>query len=180
MYSNKTRSRKSSSHSSLAPRRSNANHTIKYLTSHQTMLYFGVYSEKSRLIASKCSPTLSPTPDCTLTPVESALTRMSRVTGLESALTNSLDLKSFRIRTYKKPGGEGGSTLQVAQTLLSVLRRAPPASRGDTRSRTANPNRISMPIISMPIFPTDYSLPTTRYPRPATRHSLSRTHSLLK
>ena len=84
------------------------------------MLYFGVYSEKSRLIASKCSPTLSPTPDCTLTPVESALTRMSRVTGLESALTNSLDLKSFRIRTYEKTQGEGVKLLTSALVPLSA------------------------------------------------------------
>jgi hypothetical protein len=42
-----------------------------------------------------------------LNPLESALPRNSPITRLESALTNSLDLKSFRIRTYKKRWGEG-------------------------------------------------------------------------
>src|SRR5580692_6102745 len=43
-----------------------------------------------------------------LSPLESALTKNPRVTHLESALPNSLDLKSFRIRTYEKGRGEGG------------------------------------------------------------------------
>ena len=42
-----------------------------------------------------------------LTSIESALTRDTPITRLESALTKSLDLKSFRIRTYKKGGGGG-------------------------------------------------------------------------
>src|SRR5580700_5642225 len=42
-----------------------------------------------------------------LNPLKSALAKNKRVTLLESALPNSLDLKSFRIRTYKKRWGEG-------------------------------------------------------------------------
>jgi hypothetical protein len=42
-----------------------------------------------------------------LTPLESALPQNAPITPLQSALTNSLDLKSFRIRTYKKKGGRG-------------------------------------------------------------------------
>src|SRR5271168_4221565 len=42
-----------------------------------------------------------------LSPLESALTKNRRVTHLESALPKSLDLKSFRIRTYEKRGGRG-------------------------------------------------------------------------
>src|SRR5271156_350560 len=44
-----------------------------------------------------------------LTPSESALPQSRRVTRLESALPKSLDLKSFRIRTYKKWRGEGAN-----------------------------------------------------------------------
>jgi len=47
----------------------------------------------------------SPRPSQTVNPLESALPKNRRVTPLESALPNSLDLKSFRIRTYKKGGG---------------------------------------------------------------------------
>ena len=43
-----------------------------------------------------------------LSPLQSALPKNSPVTRLESALPNSLDLKSFIIRTYEKtPGGRG-------------------------------------------------------------------------
>src|SRR5580704_3143215 len=46
-----------------------------------------------------------------LSPAESALPRNTPITPLQSALAKSLDLKSFRIRTYKiRPGG-GGSKL---------------------------------------------------------------------
>src|SRR5437879_10837028 len=41
------------------------------------------------------------------TPLECALTKNAAVSALECALTNSLDLKSFGIRTYKKVGGRG-------------------------------------------------------------------------
>src|SRR6202040_4285866 len=46
-------------------------------------------------------------PSQTVNPLESALPRNRRVTPLESALPKSLDLKSFRIRTYKKRRGRG-------------------------------------------------------------------------
>jgi hypothetical protein len=42
-----------------------------------------------------------------LTPLQSALPQNAPITRLESALPNSLDLKSFRIRTCKKWWGEG-------------------------------------------------------------------------
>jgi hypothetical protein len=42
-----------------------------------------------------------------ITPLQSALAKNSFVTPLESALTNSLHFKSFRIRTYEKRGGRG-------------------------------------------------------------------------
>jgi hypothetical protein len=42
-----------------------------------------------------------------VTPLECALTKNAAVSALECALTNSLDLKSFGIRTYKKVGGRG-------------------------------------------------------------------------
>ena len=51
----------------------------------------------------------SPSPAVNL--LESALPRNERVTPVESALPKSLDLKSFRIRTYKKGGGEGTNLL---------------------------------------------------------------------
>src|SRR5271154_4284118 len=44
-----------------------------------------------------------------LSPLESALTKNTRVTRLESALPYSLDLKSFRIRTYEKRRGRGAN-----------------------------------------------------------------------
>ena len=40
-----------------------------------------------------------------LTPLPSALSPNTPITPLQSALTNSLDLKSFTIRTYAKTGG---------------------------------------------------------------------------
>src|SRR5882724_4620811 len=44
-------------------------------------------------------------------PLQSALPKNARVTPLQSALPNSLDLKPFRIRTYKKRWGERGKLL---------------------------------------------------------------------
>src|SRR5271156_1375317 len=68
----------------------------------------------------------------TVTRLESAVPKNTRVTPLQSALPNSLDLKSFRIRTYKKAGGEGGKVLtNFADTQLSryaELRPSPPPS----------------------------------------------------
>jgi len=49
------------------------------------------------------APSASPA----LKPLESALPQNGRVTRLESADPKTLDLKSFRIRTYKKGRGEG-------------------------------------------------------------------------
>jgi hypothetical protein len=46
-----------------------------------------------------------------LTPLQSALPRNAPITRLESALPNSLDLKSFRIRTCENRWGEGGELL---------------------------------------------------------------------
>jgi hypothetical protein len=42
-----------------------------------------------------------------LTSIESILTKIRPLTILQSALTKTLDLKSSRINTYKKTGGEG-------------------------------------------------------------------------
>jgi hypothetical protein len=75
------------------------------------------------------SPVLSSLPNdpaCySLTPLRSALTGNARVTPLESALPKWLDLKSFRIRTYKKGGGEGCKLLTrpATTTLLSPGRQ---------------------------------------------------------
>jgi hypothetical protein len=57
-----------------------------------------------------------------LSPSESALTKKALVTHLESALPKSLDLKSFRIRTYVKGWGEGAERLTRNQR--SALPRA--------------------------------------------------------
>jgi hypothetical protein len=46
-----------------------------------------------------------------LSPLESTLPKNGRVTRLESADPKTLDLKSFRIRTYEKGRGEGGKRL---------------------------------------------------------------------
>src|SRR5271155_1399001 len=46
---------------------------------------------------------------------ESALTKFASVTPLESALAKTLDLKSFRIRTYKKRGGRGSKILTTTR-----------------------------------------------------------------
>src|SRR5271170_4822186 len=47
----------------------------------------------------------------TLNPLESALPQNAPITPLQSALPKSLDLKSFRIRTYEKRRGEGWERL---------------------------------------------------------------------
>src|ERR1700722_14461480 len=46
-----------------------------------------------------------------LTPLQSALTKNALITLLESALTKTRGLKSFRIRTYEKRWGERLSVL---------------------------------------------------------------------
>src|SRR5882757_10734779 len=58
------------------------------------------------------APSASPA----LKPLESALPQNGRVTRLESADPKTLDLKSFRIRTYKK-GGEGDQTVNQKMPL---------------------------------------------------------------
>ena len=55
-----------------------------------------------------------------LSPSESALPQNPSVTRLESALPKSLDLKSFRIRTYKKWRGEGGKLLTRDQRTFMI------------------------------------------------------------
>ena len=59
-------------------------------------------------MSSPVRPRRPPTPQVLQ---KSALTKKQRVTRLESVLTNSLDLKVFRIRSYKKRRGEGGEWL---------------------------------------------------------------------
>jgi hypothetical protein len=55
-----------------------------------------------------------------LTPLQSSLTENSCVTPLESALPKTRHLKSFRIRTYEKGGGEGCKLLtRLATTTLT-------------------------------------------------------------
>ena len=63
-----------------------------------------------------------------LSPLESALPGNTPITPLESALTKSLDLKSFRIRTSKKRGGEGP---------LPSAHPDPNTSRGNWDQRTS-------------------------------------------
>jgi hypothetical protein len=72
-------------------------------------------------------------PPQTVNPLESALPENRRVTPLESALPKSLDLKSFRIRTYKKRRGEGclGAGLgQLYQSEKGVIDRSGDAEGG--------------------------------------------------
>src|SRR5271154_932832 len=79
-----------------------------------------------------------PTAPCSLTSLESALTKNRPITHLESALTNSLDLKSFRIRTYEKRRGEGCKRL----TSLSPADFFPEGSRWSSLT-----NRQSRPAL---------------------------------
>src|SRR5277367_5568129 len=68
-----------------------------------------------------------------LTPLQSALTKNAPITLLESALPKTLDLKSFRIRTYEKRRGEGCKLLtnppalpvRLAATQPSTVNRPP-------------------------------------------------------
>jgi hypothetical protein len=123
--------------------RSNDTHRIKYLHSTYSMLYFPVFPRNPSSI--NASPYLRATlhiPFHRLTPLQSALTKSAPITLLESALTNPLDLKVFRIRTYRKPRGEGPkrlTTIQVAHALLPVLRR--PRSQGAQQPIPDQPTR---------------------------------------
>ena len=53
--------------------------------------------------------------------LESALAKIVSVTRLESALANSLNLKPFRIRTYKKRRERGGKRLTTSVPWLAKL-----------------------------------------------------------
>jgi hypothetical protein len=57
--------------------------------------------------------------------LESALMQIAPITHSESALTNSLDLKSFRIRTYKKDRGRGSHPSNQKSFPLLVSLRTP-------------------------------------------------------
>src|ERR1700674_4929824 len=48
-----------------------------------------------------------------LTALESTLTKKRPATLLQSTLTKTLDLKSFRMNTYKKRGGGGGGSPRI-------------------------------------------------------------------
>ncbi len=94
---------------------------------------------RTRPRASETTPPVSPAPSTlslkglrnvstfrrsnVLTPVESALTQNTPITPLESALPNSLDLKSFGIRTYEKRWGEGLKLLTSRVEVKTVLSR---------------------------------------------------------
>ena len=73
-------------------------------------------------------------------PLESTLIKNSTLTRLQSTLTKTLDLKSFRINTYKKAGGEGYRSRRGAQDAGDEMNQAefvvpaPPFSR-DRRER---------------------------------------------
>ena len=59
---------------------------------------------------------------CSLSSLESALPQNRRVTRLESALSKSLALNSFRIRTYRNTQGEGSELLTPPAAALYFLR----------------------------------------------------------
>jgi hypothetical protein len=78
----------------------------------QQLLSFDIHTKNTRGVGSKtgifsAGTTVGPSQAKvkTLTPLESALPQSTPITRLESALTKSLGLKSFRIRTCKKGGG---------------------------------------------------------------------------
>ena len=56
-----------------------------------------------------------------LTPLQSALPKISAITPSESALTKWLNLKSFRIRTYEITGGRGHTILLAGQSGLGDI-----------------------------------------------------------
>src|SRR6266478_4947258 len=79
-----------------------------------------------------------PATDRKLTPPESALARNASVTPLGSALTVSLDLKPFRIRTYRKRWGEGA--LRLTGTILTASHDAGEREKASHREFHADPN----------------------------------------
>jgi hypothetical protein len=74
-----------------------------------------------------------------LSPIESALTQSAPITPLESALPNSLDLKSFRIRTYRKTG-VGGATAIPDCPLFPLPPIRSRKSRVTSRSQNSHPS----------------------------------------
>jgi hypothetical protein len=85
-----------------------------------------------------------------LTPSESALTKNAPVTLLESALTKCLNLKSFRIRTYKIRRGEGSKRLTRSLVYGWASRNAPRPAPADPKRAAPAPNRYL--ITSLPHY----------------------------
>ena len=81
-------------------------------------------------------------PSNPLTSLESALPQNTPATLLESALTNSKDLNSFRIRTYKKRGGRGAAlaALFTALSLIAAIISANPVFAQQPPIKTLNPS----------------------------------------
>jgi hypothetical protein len=72
-----------------------------------------------------------------LSSLESALPKNTRVTPLQSALPNSLDLKSFRIRTCKTGWGVGKTVNQICPGFVRSFRKRP------TKGSRSHGGRIS-------------------------------------
>jgi hypothetical protein len=75
--------------------------------------------------------------------LESALTKIVPVTRLESALANSLNLKPFRIRTYKKRRGRGATVNHVSHLAgqawsTQIKERRPLRNAAATAARIAD------------------------------------------
>src|SRR5579863_3049848 len=89
----------------------------------QSLPHYVVTSLLRFYLCLTCNPELSTVNLLTL--VESALPQNTPVTPSESALPNSLDLKSFRIRTCEKRWGEGGELLtRILPTQCCPLRNS--------------------------------------------------------
>jgi hypothetical protein len=89
-----------------------------------------------------------------LTLLESALAKIPSVTRLESALANSLNLKPFRIRTYKKRWGEGanGQPRQSRARPDGRHRIGSATSRSLTGVRDGNPSsRCQLCFMNSPL-----------------------------
>ena len=102
-----------------------------------------------------------------LTPLQSALTESTSITLLESALTNPLDLKFFRIRTYRKPRGRGPkrlTTIQVAQALLFTLIGSCGRPRSQAAQQPTSDQSTRRSILRSSPLTTHYSLFTAYSP----------------
>ncbi len=86
----------------------------------------------------------------TLSPSESALTKNAPVTRLESALPKCLNLKSFRIRTYKIRRGEGSKRLTRSLVYGWASRDASRAAPVKPKRAAPAPNRYL--ITSLPHY----------------------------